>query len=300
MASCSTAPKVPDEVFEVRNKASDYLKLADTLVGEGQFDSAEKYYRQAMDTDSSVDWLSGTAIAHHSLGRLYLLEGNVDGAAAEFSRAADYARLAGTQPDAAMAASLAAAGLGEIAYRKGDKAGALAHFEDAVRFAGGDERALAVALHDRASAKFSSGDDAGGLADLDKAAALNLKLRRWSELASNYYLRSLYLERKGDLAGALAQAGEALTNDRKSENSLGVTGDLARLAELSTKAGKTDDAYWYWRRSFDAALGANLPRETLRALDGLLGALQAAGRSSETADWQAMRDKVAKLVTPAK
>ena len=28
-ASCSSAPKTPDEIFDTRNKASDYLKLAD-------------------------------------------------------------------------------------------------------------------------------------------------------------------------------------------------------------------------------------------------------------------------------
>lgn len=300
LASCSSAPKAPDEVFDVRNKSSDYLKLADGLVSQGQYEGAEKFYRQAMDGYSSVDWLSGTALAHHSLGRLRLLETDLEGAAAEFTKAADYARLATGQADAALAASLAAAGLGEVAFRRGDKPEALERFEEAVNLAGTDERALAVALHDRASANSAAGDQTGATADLDRAAAINRKLKRWAELASNDYLRSLILERQGDLAGALAQAGEALANDRKAENSYGVTGDLARLGELSTKLGKTDEAYWYWRRAFDAALGANLPRETLRALDGLLGVLEAAGRGAETKDWSSMRDKLAKIAGPGK
>ncbi len=300
LASCSSAPKVPDEVFDTRNKAADYLKLADDLVRQGQYDSAEKFYRQAMDADSSVDWLSGTAIAHHSLGRLRLLEGDLAGAEREFAKAADYARLAGNASDASLAASLAAAGLGEVAFRRGDRAAALARFEEAVRLAGSDERALAVALHDRAGAKHQGGDEAGALADLDKAEAINLRLKRWSELASNEYLRSIIHDKQGDLAGAIELGNKALVNDRKSENPYGLVGDLAWLAELSTRAGKAEDAYWYWRRSFDTALGANLAAPTLRAVDGILSALAAAGRTAEAADWTAMRVKLEKIAGPAK
>ncbi|HUX36780.1 MAG TPA: hypothetical protein VMV44_02640 [Rectinemataceae bacterium] len=300
LASCSSAPKVPDEVFDTRNKAADYLKLADNLVRQGQYDSAEKFYRQAMDADSSVDWLSGTAIAHHSLGRLRLLEGDLSGAEGEFSKAADYARLAGNATDASLAASLAAAGLGEVSFRRGDRVAALSHFEDALRLAGSDERALAVALHDRAGAEHQGGDEGAALADLDRAEAINLRLKRWSELASNEYLRSIILDKRGDLSGAIRLGGEALVNDRKSENSYGIAGDLAWLAELSTKATRADDAYWYWRRSFDTALGANLAGPTLRAVDGILSALDAAGRSAEAADWKAMRGKLEKIAGPGK
>ena len=299
-ASCSSAPKAPDEVFDTRNKAADYLKLADSLLREGQYDNAEKYYREAMDADSSVDWLPGTAIAHHSIGRLRLLEGDFSGAQKEFAEAADYARLAGQAQDASLAASLAAAGLGEVAFREGDKKAALAHFQDAVSLAGADDRALAVALHDRASAEFSTGDAKAATADLDRATAMNLKLKRWSELGSNYYLRSIFAEKNGDLADALTLAGEALTNDRKAENTYGIVGDLARLAVLSRAVGKPDDAYWYWRRSFDAALGGNLPTETLKAIDGILNALDAAGRSAEATDWESMKSKLEKIAGGSK
>jgi tetratricopeptide (TPR) repeat protein len=288
LVSCSSAPKVPDEVFDTRNQATDYVKLADSLVAKGQYESALKYYRQAIDLDSSVDSLDSSSLARSSLGRLWLVWGDLDAASAEFAKAEDYARLAGSP----RALALALTGRGEVAFRKHDLEAAFTAFESAVAAAGTDEASLGIALHDRASAAYGLGRTAEAKADLEKALAINTKLKRWSELASNRYLLATFLAKEGDLEGALKAGLEALANDKKSENAAGISGDLVLLADLSGRAGKDVEAYWYWRRAFDAALGANLASEARRALEGLIAAAPKAGREAEVVDWKSALEKL--------
>jgi tetratricopeptide (TPR) repeat protein len=280
-AGCSSAPKPLDEVFETRNQAAEYLKLADSFARKGNFESAAKFYRQAIETDSSVDHLEGVAIGRSSLGRLWLASGDLAEAEREFTKAADYARLA----TSGRAASLAATGLGELAFRRGDMEKALALFSEGVARAGKDEAGLAIALHDRASAEFALGRATEALADLEKAAAINLRLKRWSEFAANRYLLASVHARKGEIATALAAANEALVNDKKAENAPGVAADLAALAELSARGGKMEDSYWFWRRAFDSALAANRPKLVRTALVALRDGAPGAGRPDEVSGW---------------
>ncbi|MEI6875466.1 MAG: tetratricopeptide repeat protein [Spirochaetota bacterium] len=291
LGSCSSAPKVPDEAYEKRNQATNYVKLADSLVAKGQYDSALSFYRQAVDGYSSVDWLEGASSARSSIGRLWLAWDDIPAAEAEFLKAADYARLSGSP----RAIALAATGLGEVASRRGDQAGALAAFERAVAAVPKDDAALGIAYHDLASAKYALGRKAEARADLDKAVAINLKLKRWSEFASNRYLLASFLTKEGNIAGAIAAASEALVNDKKAENAPGVAGDLILLAELSGRVGKSDDSYWYWRRAFDAALGANQAVLAKRALVGLIAVLPKVGREPELENWKATLVKLDSL-----
>jgi len=288
LASCSSAPKRPPEVFEKRNQAADFVKLADSLVRQGQYDSALKYYRQALDANSSVDALDGVSAAHSSLGRLWAAWGDLETAGREFGLAADYARLSGS----GKAASLAATGRGELAFRRGDAATALGFFDEALKAAGTDEGLRAIALHDRAGALYALGRAAEARTDLEASSTLNTKLKRWSEIGANRYLLASFLVKEDKLPEALAAAEEALLNDKKAENSPGVANDLLLLADLSTRLGKQEEAWWYWRRAFDAALGANLAPLARRAAAGLVAQAPLSGRDSELAYW---KDALGKL-----
>lgn len=277
--ACSSAPKGAGESYAVRNKAAEYSKLADQALGRGEYDTAVKIYREALEADSSIDDVAGAAGIHASLGRAYLAAGLGAQAEREFSLAIEYARISGAKP----AAALATAGLGELLYSKGDKEGALARFEEALGLASGDEAAAAVALHDAATAKAALGRAAEAEADLAKAAAINKKLKRPTELASNYYVLASIRGKAGDLAGAMTAILAALDWDKKAENGPGIAQDLAAAASLSLRAGKRQEAYDYWTRSFDTALAANRPeavRKALVALSGLAGEL---GRDKDAA-----------------
>lgn len=278
-SGCSSAPKGAGESYAVRNKAAEYSKLADQALGRGEYDTAVKIYREALDADSSIDDVAGAAGIHASLGRAYLAAGLAAQAEREFSLAVEYARIAGARP----AAALATAGLGELLYAKGDKEGALARFEEALGLAAGDEAAQAVALHDAATAKAALGREAEAEADLAKAAAINRKLKRPTELASNHYVLASIRSKAGDLAGAMSAILAALDSDKKAENGPGIAQDLAAAASISLRAGDRQAAYDYWRRSFDTALAANRPESVRKALVALSGLASELGRGDDAA-----------------
>lgn len=275
--ACSTAPKGSGESYAVRNKAADYSKLADQALGRGEYDSAVKIYREALEADSSIDNVAGAASVHASLGRAYLASGATAQAEREFFSALEYARIAGAKATAA----LATAGLGEILYSGGDKEAALAKFEEALALAAGDGASTAVALHDAATAKAALGRDVEAQADLAKAASINKSLKRPTELASNNYVLASIRAKTGDLPGALSAILAALDSDKKAENGPGIAQDLAAAASLSLRMGKKADAYDYWTRSFDTALAANRPESVRKALVALSGLAADLGRDKD-------------------
>ena len=147
--SCSSAPKAPEAVFDAHNKAVDLAKLGDGFMNRALYGQALQYYTDALAASSSVDDLEGISADHVSMGRAYIAVGETAAAEAEYRAAGEYARMSGS--GAAMSA--AKAGLGEIAFAKGDRERALSLFEEAVTLASGGDKALAIALHDRAVAK---------------------------------------------------------------------------------------------------------------------------------------------------
>lgn len=266
--ACSTAPR-GGAVYDVRNNAAADMRMGDGLMDRGDWGGAVEAYTRALRADSGIDYLEGVARSHASLGRAYLAAGEVDAAEAEFQDALEYARLGASGP----ASSLALAGLGEVAWQRGDKEGAAAWFAEAQAKAGKDGGALAVALHDGARTKAGSGKVAEATADLLRAAGLNEKAGRLAQAASNRYLLASILVAGGDLEGGLAQAHLALEADKKVENGPGIAQDLGALGAISLRLGRKAEAWDFWRRSYDSSLSANLPRQVAKAL----AALQALG-----------------------
>jgi tetratricopeptide (TPR) repeat protein len=282
LSGCSTAPKAPEGLYDSRNKAAELAKLGDGFMAKGIYDQALSYYRDALALSSSLDDLDGIVADRASMGRAYLAAGEVAAAETEYAIASDYARMSGS----AGPRSLAKAGQGEVAYAKGDKALALALFEEAVALVAAsakDEKAYAIALHDRGVAEASVGRADSALADFGKAAALNLKARRWTELGANRYSEASALASLGRLPEALAAALGALEADKRSENARAVPLDLAAAGSLSEKIGKDAEAWDYWRRSFDSALSGDAPAPAKKALAALVALAPELGKGAEGA-----------------
>ncbi|MDA8426218.1 MAG: tetratricopeptide repeat protein, partial [Treponema sp.] len=288
LASCSSAPKAPDAVYDTRNKAADYAKLGDGFMATAQYELAEKYYREALQADSSVDNLEGVSKSHTSLARAYLAAGKSDEARSQFASALDYGRMAGSGP----ASSLATSGLGEVAYREGDKEGALKLFEGAVSLAGADGSSLAVALHDEGVVKAALGRKPEAMADLERAASINLGLKRWIELAANRYVMASLLASGNRLEEASAMALSALDADKRAENGRGIAGDLAALASLATRMDRKAEAWDYWRRCFDSALANGEPAEVRTALTALVALADGLGKTAEKERYAALLAKL--------
>ena len=288
LASCSSAPKAKTEFFEVKNKAAEYAKLGDGFMGTGQYAQAAKYYDEALQANSSVDNLGGVAASHASLGRVYLALGESTAAEYEFGQSLDYARMAGSQ----VAMAVATSGLGEVSYSRGRKEEALGLFEEAVVYAAKDERALAVALHDVGVAKDGLGRTAEAVPDIERAAGINQKLKRWNELAANRYVLASILAGGNKLEEAFAMAMKALEADKAAENGRGIAGDLAAAASLAGRSGRRDESWLLWRRSFDTALAAGDDDAARKALASLVALAPTVGKAEEEARYRAQLEKL--------
>ncbi|MGA2545620.1 MAG: hypothetical protein ABSF43_03685 [Rectinemataceae bacterium] len=270
-ASCSSAPKPPDGVYDARNKAAELAKLGDGFMSKAQYASALQYYADALKANSAVDDLLGVAASHASMGRAYLAAGEADAAKLEYEASLEYARFSGSTE----AQSVAKSGLGEIAFAGGAKAEALAYFEEAMSLAPAvgaakDEKAFAIALHDAAVAKAALGRAPEAIVDLERAQGMNLKAKRWVELGANRYALASALSGEGRTSEALGAALGALDADKRAENARAVPLDLAAAASLCNKLGRGADAWDYWHRSFDSALSADDASSVRKALNALV------------------------------
>jgi len=280
--SCSSAPKPPDAVFETKNKAAEYAKLGDQYMAEGRYSTALGYYEEALKAGSSVDDLEGVAASRVSMGRTYAAAGQADDARREYEAALEYALMARSQA----AQSAAKAGQGELDFVAGDAKAALALFEEAVALAeaagaSGGDKARAVALHDRAVAKATLGDAAGAKADLAAAESLNLKAKRWSELASNRYVLASVLAGEENIEGALASALAALDADKRGESARSIPLDLAAAASLSSRLGRDSEAWGYWRRSFESGVAVDDAASVRKALTALVDLADKLGKAAQ-------------------
>jgi tetratricopeptide (TPR) repeat protein len=296
--ACSTAPKPPDAVFEVKNKAAEYAKLGDRYMAEGNFSAALGYYELAEKAGASVDDLEGVAASRASMGRAYAAVGQADDARREYEGALEYALMAAS----AAAQSAAKAGLGELDFAAGKAEAALALFEEAVSLApsgaasdGG--RARAIALHDRAVAKAALGRAADAEADLAEAQSLNLKAKRWTELGSNRYVLASILALSGELDRALSAALGALEADKRAESARNIPLDLAAAASLSSRLGRDAEAWGYWRRSFESALAMDDGPSARKSLSALV---DLAGKLGKAAEKERYAKLLAKLVEETK
>jgi tetratricopeptide (TPR) repeat protein len=299
LGGCSSAPKAAKAVYELRNKAAELSKLGDSFLSKGVYDQAIDYYLQALKVNSSIDNLEGVAASKASLGRAYMAAGEPAAAERSFSDSLDYARMAGSKSGQAAAK----AGLGELRYSAGEREAALSLFEEAVGLGAGDDNVLAIALHDAAVAKAALGMKEQARADLDRAAALNAKLRRWAELGTNRFVIASLLAGEGKLEEALAMALSALDADKAAENGKGVAADLAAAANLAKRLRRPAEAKDFGRRSFDAAFAIGDAAGVRTALNGLLALAAEAGSAEDEARYRDLLERLDKAeagVSPAR
>ncbi len=305
-AACSTAPRNAGVIYETKNKAVDFAKLGDGFMATGQYDQAMSYYGQALQASRSVDDLEGIASIQSSMGKAYATAGMAADARAAYESSLERARMAASAP----AEAVALTGLGELDYAEGKRDAALARFDAALARLASEgkppkdkdkaaHKAYAIALHDRAVARVAMGRAAEARADLDAAAAINEKAKRWVELAANRYVLASMLASEAKLEEALAMALSALEADKTAENGRGITGDLAAAGALAQRLGRDDEAFGYWKRSFEAALAIDDARAARAALSVLPALASKLKKPGEEARYAALLAQLDAAETPA-
>ena len=93
-------------------------------------------------------------------------------------------------------------------------------------------------------------------------------------------IASLY-SKKGDYAGALSQANEALKYDKQVENSLGIAKDLQALGIISMKNGRNEKAYDYFIKSYMVFQTLSLSRQSGKAVQYVIDTALLLGKNDE-------------------
>ncbi|MCX7025183.1 MAG: tetratricopeptide repeat protein [Spirochaetes bacterium] len=287
-AGCSSTPKKKVVIIEKANQAAEYSKLGDGFFASGAYDSALKFYDQALQANMSIDNLEGIAIAYNSIGRVYLQAGSFDLAGESFLDALMYGKLSGK---AAVRAG-ALINLGELAYARGDRDGATGFFDEAAPLAQNDQRVLAILFHDRGVLIRDGGLPDEAIIEIKKAAQINERLKAWTELSSNYYVLATIEAKRENYAGAVELARKALVADKTAEFSRGIAGDLEALASYNLKSGKPESAYPLYIRSFNVWLTINEVAGVKRCLEAVVKLAAELGNEADLAEYSAKLEKL--------
>jgi len=244
--TCSTAPKVPEEVSEKRNKAVEYAEYGNRYYRQGLYSKALEMFSLSLAYCGSVDYEPGIVRSYNSLGKVYMALGKVQEAELNFNRAFGISQ----RLEDPVLSSQTLTNRGEVFLRRGEYDAALKVFTEALE----NENRLedpdrAIIYHNLGSLYRRMNRRDTALGYLQKAVELNERSKRSEELASNYYmLASLFSEQK-NYEEAEGNALLALKYDKKVENSLGIAKDYLALGIISRKSGSLESAFRYLEQS---------------------------------------------------
>ena len=247
MASCSSSPKNPGDVFELRNQAEAGLKSANHEAGQGRFDNAftllTGYKKQAILADDQ------SLIIRISLSRgnvLFSL-GRTEEAYIEWEQAiAEAVRF----NDAELLS------VSRIFKARGDlfseKASARAVLDEANRESVNIKKdALYTAfswqvkgLALRALGSYKEAEEA-----VKRSLDIHLKDRHLENASYDWYTIASIRSLSGNNEGALEALNESIAIDRRIENSWGLASSYRAIGDVYRKAGRETEALEAYRRS---------------------------------------------------
>ena len=247
--SCSSAPPPKEEVFDKRNLATQYMEFGNRYYQDADYPQALQLYILARNYFTSVDDTEGIIGSYNAIGKTYLRLGMPTEAETHISFALDVARASGKSRLILQTVNH----LAGLHLQRGDFAKAYALLEEyrthmpqtapwtvehGVYF-----HNLGAAL--QGLKRFIEAEQAA-----TQATTINLELKNYGELASNYYLLALIRQNQGNLLQAISDGETALKYDKQMENSLGIAQDLLLLGFLKEKSGNYAEAFDFYSRSF--------------------------------------------------
>ena len=250
LASCSTKPEEPAEVYTQRKQADGLMVQGHQRTDRLALDAARSAYDAALGLYASLDDRDGTASALLALGRIARMSGSPDDAAELYGHAESLARRGG----GAELVQDARNHLADLALRRGDPVAAadlLADSEPPIA----DGRVRAAQLRLRGSARYELGaaDEAEIL--LIRAGEIAESAGEAVEAAQSWYKLASMASLEARFDAARTWALRALEADKSAEYSPGIAADLRALAIISAKAGDDAAAEDFYRRAWLAWRG---------------------------------------------
>jgi len=241
LSACSTAPKNPGDVYEMRKDAETQLEQGNREADRGNYAAALVFAGEARRLAVITDSSSLLIRSGLSLGNVKFALGRAREAFEEWDKALEETAVAGNTELAAVCRVHIARG--KLLFRDG-KDDALTVRDDVNRELASikDEMYKAFAwtvlgLAEKETGRYAAAEDAlkRSLAIHEKAANLELAAYDWFMIAS---FRSL----SGNYDGAVKALESAIAYDRRTENSWGLANDWQALGDVYKKAGNASAA----------------------------------------------------------
>ncbi len=297
LLSCSSAPKKTDTVLEKKNLAAEYTEFGNSYFNQGNYKQALEFFALSLSANISVDNEEGIAQSTNSIGKVLVAIGELDLAEKNFSKSLDLSY----KIDSPLLIIQSANNLGEVYMQRDELEKAVSLFQEALKQINDPDRGPsgkedkraegAIVFHNLGSAykKLNELDEA--LTFLENAAEINLELKRFEELASNYYMIASIHSKNGDYDTALNYANLALQNDKMVENSLGIGQDLYALGAIHARAGQHDLAYELFYKSYQVYQALTVYQEIRKILPHLILAAENSGRDEEAERYRSLYEE---------
>jgi len=247
LASCSSVPKRPAEIFSIQSMADTLIGLANKEADQGNYEEAltllTEAWRLAVTTDRPALRIRvnmGRANAMYSLGRVEEAE--------RVWRNAEIESNFNEEPMLASACRVYRA-RSTLISGKTTPEEVLTLIEKEINVLKPDRQLYAMAW----TVKGMAEKDLGHYADAEKsvmnALSIHEKDNYLEQTAYDWYLIASIRSVEGNYRPAIEALNKALHFDRRAENTFGLAMDWAALGDVFAKAGNNGAANMSWRRS---------------------------------------------------
>lgn len=285
-AACSSAPPPKQQIDDTKNRAAQYVETGNNYYRLGEYAQALRMFQSSLDLNLSVDNRAGVVLSYNSIGKGYLAIGDAATAEKAFQKAVEVAgqlRSADLETESKL-------NLAEFYLQtdKTDQALPLLAGLAAAATPTGDPAQAAVVYHDLGTA-YARKSDFGKATDyLKQALAINEKLKRVPEQASNHYMLASVYSRQNLFSEAASEIDAALALDKKWENSPGIAEDLYAAGRIAERSNDEMKAYGYYRRSLSVFSAINSKAGAAKTLEALIATARALGRAGDAAGYEKM------------
>ncbi len=236
-ASCSSAPSRPAEIYSARQMGENQLDLVNKTTDRGDYETALGLLAEACRLAISVDDPSlrvRTKLAEgnicYNLGRADEAQDALDAALAEAE--------ASSQPELAAQTRIYLE-RSALLTKKSSPDEVIAQVKQAIDVVKKDNLATALGWTVLGLAEKEKGAYAESEASFKKAIDLYADENYLEQAAYGWYLTASSRSMSGKYDAAVAALNEALSFDRRAENTWGLASDWRALGDVYKKAGKT-------------------------------------------------------------
>jgi tetratricopeptide (TPR) repeat protein len=263
LASCSSAPKRPAEIYSIRQMGETQLDLVNKAADRGDYETALGLLAEARRLAVSADDPSLRARTKLAEGNICHNMGNADEAEAAFNNALAEAQ-ASNQPELAAQTRVYLA-RSDLLTKKSPPDDVAARVNEAMPSFKKDGIEAALGWMVLGLAEKEKGDYAAAEDRFMQAVAIYAGANYLEQAAYGWYLAASARSVSGQYDSAIAALNEALAFDRRAENTYGLASDWRAIGDVYKKAGKTADSKTAYTRAAEIYRSINREAEAADA-----------------------------------